>query len=310
MKKLSPLFLALSISALAATGANAANAISGGSGNWASSGINTPWNSGNPPVNGDDIFIRGSATVTANTVTGTMASLNIGEGTLGAGTLLINAGGSVVITGNASVMRRNNQTPGASGTLTITGGTFATGASGAFAVGAATGTTSSGTGTFNISGPSTVTIGNAMTLGSASSAAAVGNLNVIGSQADVTGTSLTVAASGNIRFTLDATGIADLVFSGAASFATGSTITIDGTSFSGLAGNYTLVDAGTTLTGFGNISFNYVGFNPGYTPIVNFDSGSQSLVLNVTGVPEPSTYAMVGVGLAAVLFGLRRRRAA
>ena len=34
------------------------------------------------------------------------------------------------------------------------------------------------------------------------------------------------------------------------------TITIDGTSFSGLAGNYTLID-GATLTGFNNITFNY-----------------------------------------------------
>lgn len=258
-------------------------------------------------MTGDSIFVRNNSTVTLNTaVAGNMVNLNIGEDT-GSGTLLVNAGGSVTFTGDLSVMRRNNQPGGPNGTLTVNSGSFTlAGATGSFAIGLATGSTANGTGTLNIAGTSRVSIGSATTLGSATNAG-TGFINITGSQADITGTSLAVNAFGRIKFTLDSTGIADMVYSGAVSFASGSTITIDGTSFGGSAGNYTLIDAGTTLTGFGNINFSYTGFSPGYTPVVNFDSGTQSLVLNVTGVPEPSTYAMIGVGLAAVLFGLRRK---
>ena len=314
MKKFSPLFLALSLSALVTTGVQAASVVSGGSGNWANSGTNTPWGSPyTPPTSADTAFIRNNATVTVNTNVGSILGLTVGESTAGtppvagSGTLQIDTGGSLTVSGTVALMRRSNQNT-AVGVINLNGGTFShTGTM--WIGGPGVSATANSSGTLNISGASTLTSTNHIVVGSASAAVSTGLVNVIGSNANITGTSFSLNAAGTLKFTLDSTGISDMVYSGAVSFVTGSTLTIDGTAFGGAAGNYTLID-GATLTGFDDLNITYTGFNPGYTPIVNFDSGTQSLVLNVTGVPEPSTYAMVGAGLAAVLFGLRRKRQA
>lgn len=68
------------------------------------------------------------------------------------------------------------------------------------------------------------------------------------------------------------------------------------------------VDAATNMAGFSasNVTFNGSQVAVTWTGL-NFDQNTD-VVLNISAVPEPSTYLLMGLGLAATLVLARRRR--
>ena len=290
----------------------AANEISGASGNWTST---STWTSGHTPGStglAEPVFIRAGATVTVDsnvvpTAPGSVTNITIGEdSSTNVGTLVITTGGTVAATGSVAVMRSGNSLiSGATGTLSITGGSLSVGTT--FTVGAGTASQAgSGSGILNISGPAKLSITGAATFGSATAAQGSGVISIFGDEATISGSSLTVNPFTTINFALDATGISALNFSGVVSFATGtqnSVININGAGYTGGTQTFTVIDAGS-FSGTSNVSINLSGFSGGYSASTQY-IGSD-LVLSVT-VPEPSTVMLVGAGFALACYGFRRR---
>jgi len=294
---------------------HAATVTSVATGNWAS---NSTWSTGyapgKNPVGGtsDNVYIRGNYTVTINSnVTpaspGAVAAVRIGEDAAnGAGILQITSGGSLVTTDNMEVMRRGASLSGASGTLTLAGGTLSIGGTMAIGYGFST-QSGNGTGVVNVSGAGSLTMAGATTLGSSTAALGSGTLNVTGHSASITGnSSFTVNSFGSINLSFDSAGISTLNF-GAVSLATGSTLTIDGSLYSGAGGSVVLIN-GSSLSGtFTNI--NISGFGGSYgTPSLTYDTANGNVVLNLAAVPEPSVVALTLAGAVLGISRLRSRR--
>jgi len=308
--------LRLVIGAALASGlsGHAATVTSAATGNWATGSTwSTGYVPGKNPGGGtsDNVYVRGNYTVTIDsnvtpTAPGAVAAVRIGEDSVnGAGILQIASGGSLVTTDNMEVMRRGASLSGASGTLTMSGGSLSVG--GAMYVGYGLSTQSgNGTGVVNVSGASSLTIAGATVLGSSTAALGSGTLNVTGHSATISGSSsLTVNSFGSINLAFDSAGISSLNF-GAVSLASGSTLTINGSLYSGAGGSIVLIN-GSSLTGtFTNV--NLTGFGGAYgTPSLTYDTANGNVVLNLTAVPEPSVVALALVGAGAVL-GVSRLR--
>ncbi|MBN8708450.1 MAG: hypothetical protein BGO12_00070 [Verrucomicrobia bacterium 61-8] len=292
----------------------AATVTSAATGNWAA---NSTWSTGYAPGTNpsggtsDTVYVRGNYTVTIDsnvtpTAPGGVAIVRIGEDAVnGAGILQITSGGSLVTTDNMEVMRRGASLSGASGTLTMSGGSLSVG--GAMYVGYGLNTQSgNGTGVVNVGGASSLNIAGATVLGSSTAALGSGTLSVTGHSATITGSSsLTVNSFGSINLAFDSAGISTLNF-GAVSLASGSTLTINGSLYSGAGGSVVLIN-GSSLTGtFTNI--NISGFGGAYgTPSLTYDTANGNVVLNLATVPEPSVIALAVAGGAVLLGALRSR---
>ncbi|RYD35870.1 MAG: hypothetical protein EOP87_06550 [Verrucomicrobiaceae bacterium] len=294
--------LALLLPLVASPCAHAANLVyNATSGNWNSSN----WTGGGvPPGTSDSGLIRGGRTVTLDQNQGTIIHVLLGEDT-GFGTLLFNAGGSLTLTGAMDVMRRaTSSQPNAVGTLTMTGGTL-TAAGGLYVGVGGAGNTGTSSGTVNISGG---TYTGAASIGSIAASTAVGSFNVTGNSAQIgdggVSRPFSVNQYGTLGFTLGAAGATTLDYAASlVSFASGSSVVIDGSSYTGAGGDLVLINGGT-LTGTAAQTF--TGFT-GFTPELIFNSGDNGdLVLRLTAIPEPSA-AMLAAG--GVIIGLRRRRA-
>ncbi len=298
--------LALLLPLMACPCAHAANIVyNASSGNW---NANNWTGAGTPPGTGDSGLIRNGRTVTLDQNQGTIINVFLGEDS-GYGTLLFNSGGSLNLTGYIDVMRRaSGSMPNAVGTLTMTGGTL-TSAGGMFVGVGGTGNTnvspgsSSGTATF--SGGSYT---GAVSIGSISASTAVGVFNVVGTSASIgdggVARSFAVNQYGTLGFTLGASGISTLNYAASTvSFATGSTIVIDGSAYTGTGGDLVLIN-GATLTGTAARTF--TGFSAFTPELVYNEGGNGDLILRLTAIPEPS---MVALAAGWILLGARRRRA-
>jgi hypothetical protein len=74
--------------------------------------------------------------------------------------------------------------------------------------------------------------------------------------------------------------------------------------------NFTSAQYGTNLNDQSNIWFRVVALSPSSGSGTRDSMGLDNFAINVTPVPEPSTYALLGVGAAVGLWVLRRRRSA
>lgn len=134
----------------------------------------------------------------------------------------------------------------------------------------------------------------------------VGDAATIGS-AGTTGTGLELRATGEIVFQLDATGISTLDFSDLnVSMVEGSKLTIDGTAYAGGAQIFTLIDAESFTGDFALLDKSVFGFAPGYS--TNLFLENNDVKLEILGIPEPSTWALLGLGLGVLIWRTRERR--
>jgi PEP-CTERM motif len=289
--------LALTASALSAS---AATRVATTSGNWAE----VIWNNGTglPGSTTTDIaLIRVNRTITLNTNVNQPAGIStlmLGDSSDTA-TLNIENGAALTVTGNLEGIRLGAYT-NTTTTINMSGGTITTGS---LLLNGGAGNTGSSA-TFNFSGGSFQT--GATSVGYTTAGGTTGVLNVIGSTGTMSGTSLAVNLLGTVKFTLDTVGVNALSYSGAATFATGSIINIDGTSYTGSGGLITLIDAGSLVGNLANINTAITGFGAGYSTNLVWDSANGNLLLNVAAIPEPHTYALLGLGTLLIMAARRR----
>lgn len=285
-----------------AVSADAASRVATSSGNWAT----VTWNNGTglPGSTAADIaLIRGGRTITVDSdVNQSFGITSVLLGDLNdTATLNIENGAILNVVGSLEGIRQGAYA-NATTTINMSGGTVSTGS---LLLNGAAGNTNVTT-TFNFSGGSFTT--GATAVGYTATGGTTGVLNVIGSLGTMSGTSLTVNLLGTVKFTLDAVGVSALNYSGAATFATGSTISIDGSSYTGLGGLITLIDAGSLSGNLANINTSITGFT-GYSTNLVWDTDTGNLLLNVAAVPEPQTYALLGLGVLLIAVARRRRAA-
>ncbi len=273
-------------------------------GNW---GSVATWTGGTGlpgSVTNDLVIIRNQSHVTLNSnVNGPMGISAVTLGALNAVPVLNIEDGAVLdITGGLEVIRSGN-IANTTTVVNMTGGTIT---SGSLLLNGAAGNTNVSA-TFNFSGGSFTT--GATSVGYTATGATAGIFNVIGSAGTMSGTSLAVNLAGTMKFTLDATGVSALGYSGAATFASGSTLTIDGSGYTGGIGTITLINAGSLVGDLGSINDSITGFNPAFITNLVWDAGNGDLLLNISAVPEPQTYAMLGLAMLVIFAAVRRRAA-
>lgn len=271
-------------------------------GNWNES---EKWSGPTPrrvPVAGDSAFIRANRTVTVDSNVGTVDLVYLGASTAG-GTVRINTGAQLRVTENFEVMRAGNFAD-ISGTLTMSGGTLEVLGLLSVGMGNANNTNnvgiSSGTATF-----SGGTFTGAITVGSQSSIVGIGYFNVTGSTVAISGSAFTVNAQGRVNFTLGASGVSELNYStGTASFAAGSLFSVDGSAYTGPAGDIRLVDAGSLAWNVSAGDVSITGFND-YNALLL--TQNNDIILRLTAVPEPVMAELSGA-MALLLICRRYRR--
>ena len=133
--------------------------------------------------------------------------------------------------------------------------------------------------------------------------------SVQGETAIVTAASLTMEAAGattapELDFLFGATGVSTIDLTGAFTVGAGSSLTVDGTSYTGGAGMIDLVTFGSNSGTFADpADINLSGFT-GFTATVGYDA--DSMFVTLVPVPEPSSTALLGLGGLALI--LRRRK--
>ncbi len=285
-----------------------------------------------------------SAPLVVGSVAGGTGNVTVSGGNLTAGITTIGSGGAGTVTVSGGTMSVTTFTvssqSGSVGSLVISGGRFATTASGNYFVGQRTAGTTTGSfsqsgGEVDLAGGGGVLVvgssnGEAQTVhGSATisggnfnggfliggnTGVSDGTLTIQGSTAVIGSTSVSAGidlrSTGKIVFQLDGVGVSTLDYANAnVSFSTGADLWIDGSAYTGGDQIITLIDAGSFTNGdFATINQSVFGFGSGYTTNLFFDGND--LKLAITAVPEPSTWALLGLGLGAVLWQTRKRRMA
>jgi len=252
-----------------------------------------------PSGNGSSLRVT-SATGGTVTIGGNITD---GSNTVG---LLLNGTGSVQFT-RAAGMNYDGGTTIASGSLAV-GNTSGSG-TGTGTVSVNSGATLGGlnTGSANagiISGATTFASGSFLSPGAGSGTA---NTLTFGSTLDISGLA---SGTGGLLFQLGTVGDQVALTSGALTIGSGA-LDLGDFSFTTLggfgAGTYTLFDTNTSIVGsFGSNLTSTIG---GMNAVLSFANGGQDIVLTVTAVPEPATYATLfgTLALAGVVW-IRRRR--
>lgn len=230
----------------------------------------------------------------ANTDNNTIGAITNGTATTLAVTK--NDAGKWILSGANSY---NGATSVTAGTLLVNGDNSA--ATGAVSV--ASGATLGGGGT--IGGATTAAAGSFLSAGSAGGAA--GTLAFNGTL-DVSGLA---AGTGGLLFDLGTTAASDKIILSAGALSIGaSALNFNDFSFTALggfgAGTYTLVDTSTSIVG--TLGASLTGTIGSYTGVLSLANAGQDIVLTVTAIPEPSTYATLLGGAMMLATVLRRRR--
>ena len=293
---------AVVIAGLATTDADGASIVyNSNNTNW---NVGSSWAGGIVPGPADAAFVRNNHTSIVNTAVSNIATLNLGEPG-GNGTVSLQPGGSLTVTGDAQIMRRGTFA-GALGTVNLTGGSFTVG--GTMFVGNGSTNTGNGVGSVSASGSSSVT--GAITLGSSTQALGTGNLTLTGSSLSIGdgGVSKPFVANdfSTILFNLGAAGPSTLNYAASAvTLNAGSELVVDGSNYTGpFEATYTLINGASLAGTAATVNESVTGFTPGYTAEIVFDSANGDVLLTVT--PEPASLGLLG--LAAVALAGRRRR--
>jgi MYXO-CTERM domain-containing protein len=256
-------------------------------GDWA---LSANWSTGALPAAPANAIVNGGRTANVTSVIAEAPTfIRIGNNSAG-GTLNV-SGGSLSGT-HLQVATANPST----GSVNLSGGTLTVGAFSAASTtaGAATATVALSGGTlnwgsdFNIGtqGTATVTIS-----GSAGTSYSGANLTV---------------GSGNLVFLFDGGGINSLAATSSLSIDPSSTLAVDGSSYTGPGGTFTLITFGSSGRS---------GDFDGRTTITGFGDGNASLLYNNTSnsidlvvIPEPMSAAAMGLAVLGAALFLRRRR--
>ncbi len=247
------------------------------------------------PTVDDTAFIRAGRVVTVDSAVGTAGTVYLGDN--GAqGSLIVTTGGSLTVANGLQVMR-NAAFSDVVGTLTMNGGTLSadvmTVGSGGANLGASMGTATISGGTLT----APITVG--------STASAQGFFNIVGSSAAISGSSFTVNTLGRMNFTFGSSGVSMLNYAtGTASFASGSTFTISGSSYTGGAGDITLVDSANLTWNVQPGDVNITGFSGFTTQLL---TANNDVILRLTAVPESSSALLLCAGAPLLAWRQRRR---
>ena len=252
------------------------------------------WSNNTYPV-GDIAQVNGGYTATQSTGSpGAVNNIRIGNSTDGN---LIITGGTLTSSGTVDIGFNN----GATGTLNMSGGTLNVGTN------LRIGHNGGADGIATVSGGD-INVTSSLTL--ANNSASVGDLTIVGDSATIdVGLNMTVAVQGtaSLTFELGATGVSTIdvvngfnIVSGAGS----ADLVIDGSNYTGGGGPIDLVTFGSTTDNENSWnSITFQNFAPHYSNFsIDFDADSMFLSF----VPEPSSTALLGLGLSSML--LRRRR--
>lgn len=244
------------------------------------------------PSSSDQAIIPQGASTTIDSADGTIANSLIGGGGAsgwgGTGIAFLNlaAGGSLNVTGTFGVQRNAN---GTVSSFNMSGGTLS---SHVFSVG---NSSSQNTGTATIIGGILTTY--QLNVGYGTLGASVGSMVIQGSGATIAttaGNSVNFFQTGTLQYDIFNSGISVLNASlSTVNFNSGSTLVLDGSSYTGGANTFTLLTYGTLATYSPTIDYNsFSGYN---VSVVN-DTTDSELNLVITPVPEPGIIALVVAG--------------
>jgi hypothetical protein len=270
------------------------------------------------PATAIQVQIYHNLTLSTSTPTYT-SNVFIGDGSTaanrGPGFLTINAGGVLNISGPMHISRNlghfaNN--PGGDGTVVINGGTL-----NAAGINLAPGNANTFTGTLTVQNGGTLTTTASLLAGyDGTSGGQTAVFNVIGSSNTVTLNSFSLRNTGSLRFIADAAGVSTVNVTTLANLSfDNNQLFIDGAAYTGGPATWTLLSSGSGSL-FGSIASRAVvtGFNTSLyltelvvnETVIN-DITRYDLQLNISAIPEPSTWAAILGGLVLTVAIVRRR---
>lgn len=254
----------------------------------------------------------GTSSSLANNSSASTLTLNgSGSGNIVINNVISNVNGAVSFnigrTGSGVVIVNSNTT-GNSGTTTVSSGVLLLNNTSGNGLGTGAVTvSSSGTlgGAGFIGGATTAAAGSFLAPGSASGVAGILTFN---SSLDVSGLA---SGTGGLLFNLAGTTASDKIALATGVLSIGSGVLnfndFDFTTLSGFgAGTYTLVDTSTSIVG--TLGTNLTGTVGGLDAALSLANGGQDIILTVSAIPEPSTYATLFGVLALAGTVLRRNR--
>ena len=168
------------------------------------------------------------------------------------------------------------------------------------------------------SGITTVTAGTLAGIGSLGSGGttvtggniAAGTDGTVGTLTFNNGLDIAGLTTGKLKFDLNAAGSSDKLVVSAGALSVGSgLLNFDDFTFTALssfgAGVYTLLDTSTSITG--TLGSSLTGTVGGLNAVLSLSGDSQDILLTVSAIPEPSTYAAFA-GFVALAFAAQRHR--
>jgi len=248
----------------------------------------------------------GSGTATANINGGTFSFANSSLGA--ATTTVLNVNGGAASTDNAAGVQVL-----ANGTMNVISGSFTHSGTGSRTVTDGDGAVNVSGGSFNAVGAAaadilrirndlTISVGTVNLTGGQVVFDQGHDLNVVGNAATINMDRLNYGSFvGAINFDFDSDGISSIVSSAFTNLANAS-IFVDGTSYTGGAGSFTLFES-ASLSGLPTaaVADNFDGFTTA------FSQSGENYILTLTAVPEPGMSALLG-GIFALSWVMVRRR--
>ncbi len=218
------------------------------------------WNGNVLPGAANTAYIRSNFTVTVNSAVPAVTGVIIGN-VADTGTVNVVTGGTLTATGNIQLGRSSNN--GAKGILNLSGGTLQIADTGRLIIGL-DGTGTHATGLLNLSSGTfdgRLLVGSDVVGNSGDIARINGSKATVGS-ASSAGNALEVRGSGTLEFVFDASGISTMTYAGTVAFSRGSSIVVDGAAYTGGAGTFNLISAGTLLDAK-NVAISLINFAAG-----------------------------------------------